>query len=256
MKRNIIEINEDLCNGCANCVTGCAEGALQIINGKAKLVRDDFCDGLGACIGHCPTGALKIIQRDAKEFDHKAVEDNLKKTQEIPVEESFVCGCLGAMEKSLKKDAVNTSAKNIQTNFVSGPSQVIPSELDSWPVQLNLINPNSKSFLNKELVLLSSCSPVACPDVHWRYIKNRAVAIACPKLDNTTNYVEKLATIIGKSKVSKVIIVRMEVPCCGGLTHIALQAAKLALEKLNFQTILEEQTVSLTGAIINTKTIN
>jgi len=206
MQRNIIKINENLCNGCGQCTTGCLEGALQLINGKAKLVRDDFCDGMGACIGICPTKALTIEQREASEFNASAVSAHLERS----------------------------------------------ANLTQWPVQLHLINPHNDFFKNKELVVLSTCSPVASSDVHRQYIKGRSVVVACPKLDNVAPYTKKLAELFRETKILKVIVLRMQVPCCQGLTMITKAAKTMA--GVN-DLVIEEHTMGLTGNILNIKEI-
>jgi NAD-dependent dihydropyrimidine dehydrogenase PreA subunit len=238
MKRKIIEINEEKCNGCGNCVTGCAEGALQIIDGKARLVNEVFCDGLGACIGTCPTGALQIIERDAPEFDEKAVEEHLQKPP--------AGGCPGMQIRFGKEKPTAKPA----APAVSG--QVIPSELNQWPTQLHLVPPSAPFFKNRELAVLSTCSPSASPDVNWRFIRGRAVVIACPKLDRTEGYVEKLTEILKSNGIPKVMIVRMEVPCCGGLTALVQEAARRSGRK---DLIVEEATIGLNGDLIETKEI-
>jgi ferredoxin len=243
MKRNIIEIDEDLCNGCGDCVTGCAEGALQIVNGKAKLVKDVFCDGLGACIGECPTGALKIIERDAPEFDETAVEEHLR--QQRP-KTPPAGGCPG-MQLRFAPPA-KTAKPQTDTQGPSG--QVIPSELNQWPTQLHLVPVEAPFFKNRELVVLSTCSPSASPDVNWRFIRGRAIAIACPKLDRTEGYVEKLAQILKSNGIPKVIIVRMEVPCCGGLTMIVKEAAR---QSGRTDLVVEEATIGLDGELREVK---
>jgi len=242
MKRKIIEINEELCNGCGACVTGCAEGALQIVDGKAKLVSEVFCDGLGACIGDCPTGALKIIEREAPEFDEVAVEKHLGKP--IP-KAPPTGGCPGMQIRFGEKKPAAPSAP-----VTSG--QVIPSELNQWPTQLHLVPPVAPFFANRELVVLSTCSPSASPDVNWRFIRGRAIVIACPKLDRTEGYVEKLTDILKSNGIPKVIIVRMEVPCCGGLTRIVSEAA---LQSGRTDLIVEEAVIGLNGELISTKEI-
>lgn len=243
MKRKIIEINEDLCNGCGNCVTGCAEGALQIVDGKAKLVNEVFCDGLGACIGTCPTGALKMIERDAPEFDEAAVEAHLGKP--LP-KTPPPGGCPGLQIRfgEPKKSAPAASTA------VSG--QVIPSELNQWPTQLHLVPSVAPFFKNRELVVLSTCSPSASPDVNWRFIRGRAIAIACPKLDRTEGYVEKLTEILKSNGIPKVIIVRMEVPCCGGLTMMVKEAARRSGRT---DLVVEEATIGLDGELRGVKTL-
>lgn len=235
MKRKIIKINEDLCCGCGNCIAGCKEGALKLVNGKAKLIKEDFCDGFGDCIGACPTDALTIEEREAKPFDKKSVQENL----------STPCSCPGSSPVSLKKDC----NKTIQNNN-SYIEQAIPSELNHWPVQLRLVNPLSPDFLERELVVLSTCSPVASADIHWRYLRNRALVLACPKLDRTDGYVEKLAEIFKQAKTPKVIAVIMEVACCYGLSRIVKEAIKLS--KRN-DIIFEQDKISLEGKLIEIK---
>lgn len=240
MKRKIIEIDEEECNGCGACVTGCAEGALKIVNGKAKLVNDVFCDGLGACIGECPTGALKIIEREAPEFDEAAVRKHIqKKTPPAG-------GCPGMKLRFAEPSKVAKS--KVEGQGVSG--QVIPSELNQWPTQLHLVPVEAPFFKNRELVVLSTCSPSASPDVNWRFIRGRAIAIACPKLDRTEGYVEKLAAILASNGIPKVIIVRMEVPCCGGLTMITKEAVRRSGCK---DLIVEEAVIGLDGELREVK---
>ncbi|QHI69348.1 ATP-binding protein [Tichowtungia aerotolerans] len=243
MKRKIIEIDEEKCNGCGNCVTGCAEGALQIVDGKAKLVNEVFCDGLGACIGTCPTGALKIIERDAPEFDEEAVEEHLQSKKTPPAG-----GCPGLQLRFNEKP--KAEKRSVSSPAVSG--QVIPSELNQWPTQLHLVPPNAPFFKNRELVVLSTCSPSASPDVNWRFIRGRAIAIACPKLDRTEGYVEKLTEILKSNGIPKVIVVRMEVPCCGGLTALVQQAVRRSGRT---DLVVEEATIGLNGDLIDTKEI-
>jgi ferredoxin len=240
MKRKIIEINEELCNGCGACVTGCAEGALAIINGKAKLVNDIFCDGLGACIGDCPTGALKIIERDAPGFDEVAVQ---KRVQKIAPPSG---GCPGLQIRFGEQKKAEPAAP-----AVSG--QVIPSELNQWPTQLHLVPVEAPFFKNRELVVLSTCAPSASPDVNWRFIRGRAIAIACPKLDRTEGYVEKLAGILASNGIPKVIIVRMEVPCCGGLTMMVKEAVR---RSGRIDLVVEEATIGLDGELREIKRLD
>lgn len=243
MKRKIIEINEELCNGCGACVTGCAEGALAIVNGKAKLVNDVFCDGLGACIGDCPTGALKIIEREAPGFDEVAVQKHIQK--KVPP----AGGCPGMQIRFGKESNVEKS--KVERRGISG--QVIPSELNQWPTQLHLVPVEAPFFKNRELVVLSTCAPSASPDVNWRFIRGRAIAIACPKLDRTEGYVEKLAAILASNGIPKVIIVRMEVPCCGGLTMIVKEAAR---KSGRTDLIVEEAVIGLDGELQNVKELS
>lgn len=261
MKRKIIKINEELCDGCGNCVVGCSEGALKIVDGKAKLVKEDFCDGFGDCIGTCPTGALTIEEREAAQFDIEGVKEHLEKTEGAEavrkMEEAHKRheakkfdsggGCPG-MKMRMKDPKVKKTSLSS-----GGPSQMIPSELGQWPVQLHLVRPDAPYFKHSELVILSTCSPVASADVHWRYLKGRSVVIACPKLDRTEPYEEKLAAILSESSIPKVIIVRMEVPCCGGLTMTARNAALKTGRK---DLTVEEHVISLDGELLQTNILS
>ncbi|MDD3146867.1 MAG: 4Fe-4S ferredoxin [Candidatus Riflebacteria bacterium] len=261
--RKIISIDEELCNGCGNCITGCAEGALQLIDGKARLVKETYCDGFGDCIGTCPTGALKIIEREGEEFDFNRT---LKYVEEIRGEEGARLmreshkiheqkmsaaqaprGCPGSMFRS------GPPAQSAAAPVADGSMPVVmKSELSQWPVQLHLLPTRASFFDNREMVILSTCSPATSPDVQWRYIRGRSVAIACPKLDRTEGYVEKLAEIFVSNNIPRVIILRMEVPCCGGLTAMV----KAALERSKPQgLVVDEVTMSLAGEIIKTSRI-
>jgi len=261
MKRKIIEIDEALCNGCGECVTGCAEGALQIIDGKAKMVKEQFCDGFGDCIGTCPTGALTIVEREADEFDIESVREHVRNLggdeavkrmddataiHDAKEKQPPSSGCPGMQLRFSEPSKVVKS--KAESREVSG--QVIPSELNQWPTQLHLVPTDAPFFKNRELVVLSTCAPSASPDVNWRFVRGRAIAIACPKLDRTEGYVEKLAEILKSNGIPKVIIVRMEVPCCGGLTAIVRQAAQLS-GRTNL--IVEEATIGLNGDLVDTK---
>ena len=265
MKRKIIEINEDLCNGCGDCVIGCAEGALQIIDGKAKVVKEQFCDGFGDCIGTCPTGALKIIERDAEEYDIDATREHVLKTGGDEAVKRFdeanaehdakedtaqpkAGGCPG-MQVRMGKKAEGTGQKALGGE-VSG--QVIKSDLDQWPIQLHLVQPSAPFFDGKELVILSTCAPVASPDVHWRFVRGRSLVVACPKLDKTEPYVEKLAGIMAQNNIPKVIVVRMSVPCCGGLSMMAVQAHAASGRS---DLVVEEVTIGLDGELMKTERI-
>jgi len=256
MKRQIIKINEELCNGCGECVTGCAEGALQIIDGKAKLVKEQFCDGFGDCIGTCPTGALTIETREAEDFDENATKKHLlenygteavnrftdaQKEHSSKKEEKIKpMGCPGSRMREMK-----TENKNQPVTAGDYP-QVMPSELAQWPVQLHLVQPGAPFFKNKELVVMNTCGPLASADVHWLYLRGRGVVVGCPKLDNTRPYAMKLGEILKETSIPKIIVVRMEVPCCGGLTQITSQAVKFSGRE---DLIMEEHVLSLDGKV-------
>ncbi len=261
--RKIITVNEDLCNGCGNCITGCAEGALQLVNGKAKLVKEIYCDGFGDCIGTCPTGALKIVEREAEEFDFHTT---IKYVEEIrgaegaeamreshKVHEAKLAnaaqggGCPGTRMRM-------TQPSQQVTKVVAADALpvVMKSEISQWPVQLHLLQPKAPFFNDRELVILSTCSMATSPDIQWRYIRGRSVAIACPKLDRTEGYVEKLSEIFTANNIPRVIILRMEVPCCGGLT--AMVKAALELKKPQ-NMVVDEVIMSLEGEITRTNRI-
>lgn len=258
MKRKIITINEDLCNGCGQCVNACSEGALQIVDGKAKLVKEDFCDGFGDCLGECPTGALIIEEKEVKDFDEKAVKKHLMQTQgkeavkrmeeaqkkhqgDNKMEKTEKPCCPGSMMREFKKETFVKPSDNNQMG-----SFVIPSELSQWPVQIHLVNPKAPYFKNKELVVLSTCSPIASADVHWRYIRGRSVVVGCPKLDNTAPYAEKLGEILKEKTIPKIIVTVMEVPCCKGLTMIVKDAVRLSGRN---DLVFEEHILSLDGKL-------
>lgn len=265
--RKIIEIDEAKCNGCGKCVTGCAEGALAIINGKAKVVREQYCDGFGDCVGDCPTGALKLVDREAPEFDETAVRAHLARTRgadgvarfeqaqsvhaghvpaaaAAPARMPRTGGCPGSAQR-MRPTAGSPEASR-PTASTGLPPAVNRSELTQWPVQLHLVSPQAPFFKNREVVLLSTCSPIASADVHWRFIRGRSVIVACPKLDRREGYVEKLAEILSEPTIPKVIVVRMEVPCCGGLTAILEEAVELSGRA---DLAVEEVVVGLDGAV-------
>ncbi len=265
MKRKIIEINEDLCNGCGNCIVGCAEGALQLVDGKAKLVKEDFCDGFGDCIGTCPTGALQIIEREAAAYDIEATREHVEKTGGVEALKRFdeANAEHDAKEKAAHKPAGggcpglkmrfgNKSAEKPKAAATEVSGQVIKSDLDQWPIQLHLVPPTAPFFEGKELVVLSTCAPIASPDVHWRFVRGRSLVVACPKLDRTEGYVEKLSAIMAGNNIPKVIVVRMEVPCCGGLSMITQQAHAASGRS---DLIVEEVTIGLEGELLKTEKI-
>jgi NAD-dependent dihydropyrimidine dehydrogenase PreA subunit len=238
-KRKIIRIDESKCNGCGKCISACAEGALQLVNGKAKLVKDIYCDGFGDCLGECPTGALTIEEREAGDFDMAATRQYVAQTgggaavqrledaaRAHAAREHAAPHAGGGCPGSRVRMADNSGAPS-QPTGAGGPAQAIPSELRQWPIQIHLVPPQAPFFKNKELVVMSTCAPLASADMHWRFLRGRAVVVGCPKLDRTEGYAEKLAAILSEPTIPKVIVVRMEVPCCGGLTAIARQAVAL-----------------------------
>lgn len=211
-KRKMIRIDESKCDGCGLCASACAEGAIEIVDGKARLISETYCDGLGACIGECPRGALTIEEREAKEFDEAATKEHLKrvKAPDLP------CGCPGTMVRQFEP----------RTN--SAPELRASSRLRQWPVQLHLIPPHAPYLKSADLVLLADCTAFAYANMHQDFIKDRAIAIACPKLDDTGPYLEKLVQIIKMNGLRSIEAVMMEVPCCGGLGALAEQAVAIS----------------------------
>lgn len=265
MKRTIIKIDEELCNGCEACVQGCHEGALQMIDGKARMVSELFCDGLGACIGDCPVGAISLEEREAEPYDEivtlqrmiskgehtiiahlKHLKDHgetdyLKQAVSFlrannininfaevhnhggagcaskPASKPQGAGCLGSQEVSFA---------NQKTAFAfASASNSSVSQLRQWPVQLHLLNPEAQYFRNADVVLAADCVPFSFPEFHNRFLAGKTLAIACPKLDtNKESYIEKIKAMILLSNINTITVVKMEVPCCGGLLRLAQQA--------------------------------
>jgi ferredoxin len=212
MQRKIIEIDETLCNGCGQCVTGCAEGALAIIDGKARIVADHFCDGLGACIGHCPTGALQIVEREAPEFDEQAVEAHLAGQKKAPAQG----GCLSSRPMTMTP---------CQTaNIPTAQPATAASALGSWPIKLRLVPPNAPFLQGARLLLTSDCVPPAFPAFQSAFLPGRVALLGCPKFDDTAAYVEKLAAIVRDNDIVDITVLQMEVPCCAGMSRIAALA--------------------------------
>ncbi len=274
--REVIRIDEELCNGCGDCITACAEGALQLVDGKARLVKDQYCDGFGDCIGECPTGALVIEKREGEVFDFDATRVHVERTggadavrrldaaaeeherlaepepvnrsREAPAGLSRVeleglsspqaGGCPGSRMR------VPTEAAAARPASAGGPRQAIASDLRQWPVQLHLVQPGMPFFRDKELVVMSTCGPIASADVHWRFLRGRSVVVACPKLDDTRPYAQKLGAIFREPSIPKVMVVRMEVPCCGGLTATVREAIAISGRS---DLVLEEVTLGVGG---------
>lgn len=227
MKRNIIRIDEDKCNGCGLCVPSCAEGALRIVDGKARLVAEQFCDGLGACLGECPQGALIVEEREAEAFDEEAVHAHLAGQCAAAHSQSPAAGCPGSMARTL-----NTNREKA----VSAPKNETPSELGQWPVQLALVSPQAAYFKNADLLVAADCVPFAYAGFH-SMLRGKALAVGCPKLDNAAAYVDKLAEIIRINKLKSITVAHMEVPCCGGLISIVREAVKRSGVFVPVQTI-------------------
>ncbi len=220
MKRKIIRIDEELCDGCGQCILSCAEGALKLIDGKARLVRDVYCDGLGACIGECPTGALTIIEREADAFDEKAVEEHLGRPLEPERAEPLACGCPGTTAMTMNADDGN--------DLDDTPGDAVRSTLSHFPVKLQLISPRAPFLQDADLLLMADCCALCLPDLHRRLLRKKAVAMGCPKLDDVNAHIERLADIVRHGGIRSLCVVHMEVPCCSGFIRAAREALKAA----------------------------
>lgn len=270
MKRTIIKIDEDLCNGCEACVQGCHEGALQMIDGKARLVSELFCDGLGACIGECPVGAITLEEREAEPYDEIATIQRM-----IPKGEKTIIAHLKHLKEHgetvyLKEAVSYLKSHNIPVNFAVVHNTPVPhqhghgggcpgsremsfaqpgqssgfkmvnvavnepvSQLRQWPVQLHLLNPQAGYFKGADVVIAADCVPFSFPDFHNRFLVGKTLAIACPKLDsNKESYVEKIKSMIVDSGINTLHVVIMEVPCCGGLLGLATKAVQESGKKI------------------------
>lgn len=231
MKRKIIKINEELCNGCGLCAEACHEGAIGMVNGKAKLLRDDYCDGLGDCLPVCPTGAIAFEEREAAAYDEAAVKANMAKTP-LP------CGCPGTHSKSIDR-------KNESAEVDSKPAHNPKSRLNQWPVQIKLVPVNAPYFNGAKLLIAADCTAFAYGDFHERFIKNHITLIGCPKLDEG-DYSDKLTAIIKENDIKSVTVVRMEVPCCGGIANAAVTALQNSGKMIPWQIV----TISTDGQIL------
>lgn len=246
MLRDIIEIDEQLCNGCGNCVPACHEGALQIIDNKARLISDLMCDGLGACLGDCPTGAMQVIQREAQAYDERQVMINIIKGGGKVIKahlehmldhnefDYYATAIAVLKEKNITTPAhqrqpikTKREASSVTTGATQSIQQPLSSQLSHWPIQLHLINPTNPDFNNADLLLAADCSAFAAPDFHRKYLAGKKLLIACPKLDeNQDSYIEKLNLLIRYGQLKSLTILRMDVPCCGGLKQLTQKAQK------------------------------
>jgi len=218
--RKIVRIDEEKCTGCGLCIPNCAEGALQIVDGKAKLITDKFCDGLGACLGHCPEDAITVIEREAEEFDEKAVEVHLHKQKEVdpqpePKPQPVFTGCPSSRAMHFKVPEAEERGSS------TAPSV---SQLTQWPVQLKLVPINAPYFQDADLLIAADCVPFAYANFHQDFLKGKAVVVGCPKLDDVQYYKEKLTEIFKTNSIKSVTVPYMEVPCCFGLVKVTEDA--------------------------------
>ncbi|MDD3410503.1 MAG: 4Fe-4S binding protein [Eubacteriales bacterium] len=230
MKRKIIHIDEEKCNGCGACAAACHEGAIGMVDGKAKLMRDDYCDGLGDCLPACPTGAITFVEREAAAYDEAAVQEHKKqKANALP------CGCPG------------THAQAIERGECAAPAMASPqSRLSQWPVQIKLVPVNAPYFSGAKLLIAADCTAYAYANFHEQFIRGHVTLVGCPKLD-AVDYSEKLTEILKANDIKSVTVVRMEVPCCGGLEH----AAKTALQQSGKFIPWQVVTLSTDGRILD-----
>lgn len=272
MKRTIIKIDESLCNGCEACVEGCHEGALQMIDGKARIISDLFCDGLGACIGECPVGAIELEEREAEPYDEIAVMERIAPKGEKTIvahllhlkehneHEYFNQGMAYLKAKGISVTIPETKTKSTcgcpsgrEISFVpvakATTADVKPtSQLRQWPVQLHLLNPEASYFKGADVVLAADCAAYTFADFHNRFIAGKTLAIACPKLDtNKENYIQKLTAIIDNAQINTLTVVIMEVPCCTGLMGLARTAVAQASRKIPIKQVI----IGLRGDILS-----
>jgi len=230
--RKIVHIDESRCNGCGKCIVNCAEGALEIIDGKAKLVKDIYCDGLGACLGHCPLHAITVEEEESEDFDEGLTKEHLmrmKNESEIPKG-----GCPGSRMKQFdRRVEIKEEGK-------------ITSTLRQWPVQLALVNPSAPYFKGADLLITADCVPFAYGNYHNDFLKDKVVVVGCPKLDDTEKYTEKLKQIIKTNDLESITLLRMEVPCCGGMAMIAKNARDKSLVNIPIKVII----IGIEGQII------
>ncbi|MFC1534971.1 ATP-binding protein [Thermodesulfobacteriota bacterium] len=232
--RKIIEIDEELCDGCGQCVPSCAEGALQIFDSKARLVADVYCDGLGACLGECPTGALTIVEREADDFDEDAVEEHLssKAKEEITEVATMACGCPSTQIQSF---VPSESCQDANKPVVH---ERAVSALSHWPVQIRLVPPNAPFLKGADLLVAADCTPIAYPNFHRDFLEGKAVMVGCPKFDDAQEYIQKFADIFSMADIKSVTIAVMEVPCCQGLPIIVEKGMEIAGKKIPVEKVV------------------
>jgi Fe-S-cluster-containing hydrogenase component 2 len=250
MLRNIVHIDQEKCDGCGQCVPNCAEGAIRIVDGKAKLVSDVLCDGLGACLGHCPRGAITILQRDAAEFDEAAVAKHLHAATPAIKHHAPGHACPGSAAMQLRLNMLpagrNGSPTSAAKRYGTPSGEDTPSGLANWPVQLHLVPPHAPYLQDADLLLVADCVPFAYADFHRRFLDGRPVTIGCPKLDDGQSYVQKLAQIIQHARIRSITVLHMEVPCCTGLIRIAQSAIALS----GIDVPMQHVTISIRGEVL------
>lgn len=253
MLRKIVNIDKDKCNGCGLCISACHEGAIELVDGKAELVSESYCDGLGNCLPECPTGAIQIIEKEAGAFDDEAVRQRMAQKAAAPQpaeEHKMPCGCPGTMAKRINKSHSGNSCSSAPASNAANQSEISQvrsgSELRQWPVQLKLVNPTADYFNGANLLVAADCVAYAYADFHRDFIKDHITVIGCPKLDDNTYYADKLTEILARNDIKSITVVRMIVPCCGGIVN-AVKSAMLRSGKI---VPYREVTISTEGDIM------
>jgi NAD-dependent dihydropyrimidine dehydrogenase PreA subunit len=250
MIRKIVQIDQEKCDGCGLCVPSCAEGAIRIIDGKAEIAADNLCDGLGACLGDCPRDAITIIEREADHFDEAAVEKHLGKAshapQAVPAPSAPSApvaaqggGCPGSR-------AVSFAPVPVAAPEMAGSAAARPSQLAQWPVQLHLVPTSAPYFQDADLLITADCVPFAYADYHRDFLAGKSVVIGCPKLDDNNAYVVKLTELFSVSRIKSITVLKMEVPCCGGIASAAQQALTASGKEIPFHVV----TISIRGEVV------
>lgn len=248
--RKVVVIDEAKCDGCGECVTSCAEGAIAVIDGKARLVSEIYCDGLGACLGHCPQGAITVEEREAAAFDEAATQKHLSSLKHAQAATALRVTetphqCPGSMMRSLGRPAAAEPTAH-------APIDSMPSELRNWPVQLTLVPPMAPYLQGADLLLVADCVPFAYADFHRQFLKDKPVIIGCPKLDQMDAYAKKLTEIVRVAKPKSLSVLHMEVPCCAGFTRLAQYALQAAASDVP----LTDVTIGIRGEILDTVELN
>jgi Pyruvate/2-oxoacid:ferredoxin oxidoreductase delta subunit len=249
-RRRIVEIDEEKCDGCGQCATACAEGAIEIRDGKARLVAETYCDGLGACLGECPQGAIRVIEREADAYSEELVREHvagLQAKQSLPMLPS---GCPGAAVQSMIQGKPIASMHTPADDAIGGKSLTEVSCLANWPIQLRLVTPNAPFLRGADLLLVADCVPFAMADFH-QLLHGHPVVIGCPKLDDAGAYVEKLSAMLSTSDARSLTVVHMEVPCCTGLLRIA----EAAIQRSGRNVPLKNMIVSIRGRVIGPESL-
>ena len=220
--RKIIEIDEERCDGCGECVPACAEGAIEVVNGKARVVAEKYCDGLGACMGECPNGALQIVEREAEDFDEEAVEKYLREKAGNSVKPGSDTGC---------------PSTQIQMSIPSHAEKGA-SNLTHWPVQIHLVQPHAPFLKGADLLVAADCTTIACADFHQDYLKGKVVLMGCPKFDDGEAYIQKFMDIFKTAEIKRITVLIMEVPCCSGLPAMIRRAMAAAQKEIPMETVV------------------